>query len=439
MFGYTIAKKRLDKSFKACYRYSQYFSCFYDSSYYQYFLLKNLNESNSNFELFTNLVKVMSLNTNKIVKPDKEYTIMVYDNETGKLIGPASLIMLNELVIIRIHPLMKEEIKVLLMRLKYTLLFDILFSKKINSFQFIGPKSGDQILKVFRSLKLEDDSLLTFKNNLNLNDLEDGQIVLLKLKEPKTQFKMTEFIYNKIIDNLIKESEDSNLMDVDYDQNNLILANNKHLLTEKFFDDYLNDFIELDKMQERDFKCTDIEVPTERTPITRRKKVELSYLNEKIETSKIYKNKSKIKNFTLQVKSNYEYSKNKENTEIVLNDKNIKKNNNEISIDLNTLNKSELQDIIADNKNTINVIIIKNSIQKQIQVNYKIPVFTVIFPRNHALNLFRRFNYVNCKAIGIKELRYYYADTNNLFFPEDYPSTKSYLEFSKQRVNFKYN
>ena len=148
IFGYTLAQRRRDKGFKACYRYSKYDSCVYDSSYMNYLILKL--EEKSSLEIFNEIILNYSVDKFNKIEYFNSYQVNMYNNMTGRLIGPVSFILLNNYIIIKFHPLLKNELVDLFSNSPYSSF--TYFNNLMNSLTLIGPRSSSVIYKLIKSI-----------------------------------------------------------------------------------------------------------------------------------------------------------------------------------------------------------------------------------------------------------------------------------------------
>ena len=102
-FGYTIAEKRRDKGFKACFKYAKYYSCVYDASYFNFIFIENFIEE-KNLEIFQKIILNFTIDKFNKIEFNKLYEVKLYDE--SRLIGPVHIILLNKGMIIKFHPLL---------------------------------------------------------------------------------------------------------------------------------------------------------------------------------------------------------------------------------------------------------------------------------------------------------------------------------------------
>jgi len=282
-FGYLIPFKRRDKSFKACYRYFKYDAVVNDCSYFNYLVLnlkyelKEINnldnynsESNDKMSInnknnqkqnlldnenlmFLKLLQIffekLTLDRNIINVPEnftneslnkiidkinfKNFETNLYNISTGDLIGPCKLIILNRNLIIKFNALIANELTTNIFNFKnylfsysqkmitfnYTL--EIYYSKSLNTYKLLGPRSGSRLFKILNSLsgfenifvknskenfsRSENiDNYFSYKINFEkfLEDLPHGEVLIFKIKRPSTDFKMNEFCFNTFYNKL---------------------------------------------------------------------------------------------------------------------------------------------------------------------------------------------------------------------------------------------
>ena len=68
-------------------------------------------------------------------------------------------------------------------------------------------------------------------------------------------------------------------------------------------------------------------------------------------------------------------------------------------------------------------------------------MYYIIFPRGYSIDLIRRFNYINTKAVGLKDIERFKTQYNQLNFPKDYPGCLAYQKYmldKTKRVLIKY-
>lgn len=452
-FEYTIAYKRRDKGFKACYRYAKNDGCIYDSSYYNYlFLRTNKNQTNQKHQmhnLFKKIIKAFTIDQDladknyKDFENFKNYNLNFYNLLTGRLIGPVDLIVLNSIISIRFHPLMKAEMiesfkNFNLNNINYSDNADYshYFNDSSNSFSLIGPRCGSVLYKIIKSLTFTEDyclnnllnSMTEFEFEKQLHYLKDNKVILFKLRKPKSQFKMNELIFNQITKQ-INQSQFSNEANEDYPMkssfSDQISEINQKNASDDFNDNFFSFFKKSKELKEIDLskiesKSREVEInlSTERTVYQHRKKVNLDSLNKKIRDS-IKNDYNKNKNLKIQTKRL---------SQLKSNDNEIKK---EIEINLHNKTSSleELKKISSSDEETY-FILIKQNICLE---NMNQPIFHLIFPEGFSVDLLRRFVYLQLRAIGLSEFNFYLTESKKLIFPNDYPSTLSYQKYIKEK------
>lgn len=396
-FGYTIAQKRLDKGYKASYRYSKYFSCVYDSSYMNYVIITSTDA----LSLFKYILDNYSIDHYENIKEFHSYKAKVF--YMSKLVGPAEFILLDGVILVKFHPLMKDEIldlfKQSLIVMKEKFNAEILYNKRINTFNLLGPKALDNLLKIFKAL--DTDGVIDYDNFINLvTKSQNGKGFIFKLKKPIAHFKMNEFVFNRLSSNIVP-------MNVEYPHDHMerlsTLSNDGFVQSIKDRSQSLIDAItNLPKEP-----SVEIKFDTERTLFVHRKKVELKQLNEKLNKSMRFKKRKE--NLVLQPKK--EAAQIKTNT---------------------------LSEIVSPlhNDETTHILLIKQNLllQKENNFPHNIPMYTLVFPRGYSVDLLRRFVYLGTRPYGLKEFNYYLNRNDQLVFPEDYPSTNSYLKHMKLKV-----
>ncbi len=269
-----IPFKRRDKSFRACYRYYKYDSALTDCSYFNYLLfdikiIKN-DDYNNDIEMtiindyedlkFNYIIKFLnifieksSLNTdmnylfkekNETLKKQnfnyKKFDADIINYIKGNLIGPIEIIFLEKNLLFKFNPLIANEIldNLINFQKEFTSIFtqknfslEFFYSKSLNNFKIIGPRSGSKIFKILNSLGGFDEIL--YNNNIDnikskenlyyffnriqeeenffenfLNEIPNNTVMIFKIKSPDVKFKMTEFSFKNIYEILIKSKND---------------------------------------------------------------------------------------------------------------------------------------------------------------------------------------------------------------------------------------
>jgi hypothetical protein len=454
-FNYTIAYKRRDKGFKACYRYTKHDSCVYDSSYNNYLFIK-LEDGKNAGNIFKDILKTFTIDdviSDKKMEFFKSYNLNFYNTINGRFIGPVNLIVINSMIIIKFHPLMKNEIvenfKVFLEQRKnlqnnesnqkMNLDEQIFFNNLTSNLTLIGPRSGSVLYKIIKSLTFsEDNNLNNLLESINeeefekeLHYLKDNKVIIFRLRKPTSHFKMNEFIFNKITNQILSKNDLDNVeMKSNFiDSISEINEKNSH---EKLGENLFSIFnLKSHNIEEnvpsiiinRERKL-EIEIPTERTVFQHRKKVNLESLNKKLKESlkKGANNNSINNNIIIQTKKSSHLKDKAEKEQMKI----------ELNLNQNTVSKEELKNITSSSEETFFILIkqnVVNSADHQSQ-----PIYNLIFPQGYSIDLLRRFVYLQCRAIGLSELNFYLTETKNLIFPNDYPSTLSYQNLIKEKA-----
>ena len=140
-------------------------------------------------------------------------------------------------------------------------------------------------------------------------------------------------------------------------------------------------------------------------------------------------------------KSITDYKKNKNNQKILTQPK---KEANEKYIKGKIYKKEDIKDNITslNDKDTYICLIKKNIYYYDYNNELKInPIYYILFPRGYSIDLIRRFNYINTKAIGLKDLERFRTQYNQFNFPKDYPGSLAYQNYmldKTKRVLIKY-
>jgi len=427
LFNYTIAAKRLDKGFKACYRYSKYDSCIYDSSYYNYLLIDTVNDNV--IPLFEKILTKFSLSNFWKIQKFQIYKINLYNNDYCKrLIGPCSFILMENSIIITYHPLMKEEIVKLFKSFNQDedqiIETKFYFNNKLNNLTLLGPRVGENIYKILKSLTPQNDdrNILSKFNNEDefikfLNMMNENQFVIFEISNPRSCFRMNEFIFREstkeILEKLNNEDVINQINSLNYDNkyyNNLLLSNNSTLHENLRNSIFKNSYIIHTDLMTDDSTVKEnpkhLEIPTERTVFMHRKKAKLEDINKKLENS-IRQKRKKDKIIKLQEK---------------------KLNTSDMQCD-------EFKSIFSNTNEKICLILTKTNLHLLDKCkNLNTPIFNLIFPKGHALDLLRRFVYLETRPIGLKEYKYYLTNSDSFIFPDDYPSTLSYQSYIKEKT-----
>lgn len=214
---------------------------------------------------------------------------------------------------------------------------------------------------------------------------------------------MNEFIFKKLTNQVMKMP---NGMEDEYNYSSVskqIIDENKRNL-QGFFDSICKYFRNFNDTIEEKFDKF-VEIPTERTHFTHKKKGDFNKLKTKISSS-------------------MKESSNNEKTTIFMQAKSHIITSDDYKINFKTC---------LSNQTETNILLLKQSFIYS-EDNLDNPAFLLIFPPSFSSDLFRRFVYLESKPIGLKEFKHYHLDKRNLFFPYDYPSTKSYLTCLKTKV-----
>ena len=432
---YTIPYKRRDKGYRACYKYWEHYSIIHDMSYYNYFVVNV--EKNKENEFLEILLKKYSLGNdiNNFKQQMILYNIILYDNK-GRLIGPIEFFYSNNIFIILNVCIITDQVHDLLNDISKNLnnKIEIKFTHKFNLFILAGKICLSKILTVFSESNIEIDFNSNNEKESIINKIqmeEDGKIVVFKMKQPQSVFKLNELIYKKCLNTNTNKNE---LM------NNLYLNSslNKNIINEEFINLFKSgaiDYIEYKQKylvnddpndKESKDKCDeyfDFKNITERTTFMHRKKVDLKKLNDTISKSiKDLKNNKSKQNILTQPKKEVcdKYTKGK------------------------VYKKEEIKENIvsSESKETYICLIKKNIYYYDYNNELKInPTYYLIFPRGYSTDLIRRFTYINTKAVGLKDLERFRTQYNQLNFPKDYPGSLSYQKYmldKTKRVLTKY-
>ena len=434
---YTIPYKRRDKGYRACYKYWEHYSVIHDMSYYDYFIIniKN-NKSKEFFEILLNKYSVGN-DTNDFNQQMKLYNIILY-TENGRLLGPIEFFYSSNIFVILSVSIITDQIYDLLSLISKDNKddIDIKFTHKFNLFVLAGKTCLSKILSVFTESNID----INIYNNLNnekeslinyIEKGEDGSMIVFKIKQPQSIFKLNELIYK----NTIKENSNKNEL-----MSNLFLNSSikKNIINDEFINlfnsdstDYISykkKYLENDNFDDKGnqtdkndyFNFSNI---TERTTFMHRKKVNLKNLNQTLS------------------KSIKEFKKGKNDQPILTQPK------KEIS-DKYTKGKVYKKEEIKENIVSLNdketyICLVKRNIyyydyNSELKIN---PIYYIIFPRGYSIDLIRRFNYINTKAIGLKDFERFRTQYNQLNFPKDYPGSLAYQNYmldKTKRVLIKY-
>ena len=438
---YTIPYKRRDKGYRACYKYWEHYSIIHDMSYYDYFIINIKNKKENNF--LEILLKKYSVG-NDIKNYAQQmilYNIILYDNN-GRLIGPIEFFYYNNIFIILNVCIITEQIYTLLEIISKELNndIDIKFTHKFNLFFLGGKICLSKILSVFSECNIDINIENMINNNVQkekesiteyIQKGEDGKIIIFKIKQPQSIFKLNELIYKKCLKDNINKNE---LM------NNLLLNSSLKVdtISKGFIDlfksdstDYLTykkKYLENDNNNEQEDKTNNDDYfnfsnITERTTFMHRKKVNIKKLNNILE------------------KSIKDYKKDKNNQPILTQPK---KETGDKYIKGKIYKKEDIKEnIISSSEKETYICLIKKNIyyydyNNELKIN---PIYYILFPRGYSIDLIRRFNYINTKAIGLKDLERFRTQYNQLNFPKDFPGSLAYQNYmldKTKRVLIKY-
>ena len=433
---YTIPFKRRDKGYRACYKYWEHYSVIHDMSYYDYFIINVLNKKENQFlEL---LLKKYSIGNemNNFKEQMLLNHVTLYDNE-GRIIGPIEFFYFNNIFVILNVSIITDQIYDLLDNISKEMNnnLEIKFTHKFNLFVLGGKTCLSKILSVLSESNIDINIDSTF-NNLkekdslinNIQTSQDGKMIIFKIKQPISIFKLNELIYkNCLNDNNSNKNEKmkSLFLNSSINESNLnkefidlILSNTTDYLSYK--EKYLkNEKIEEEgenKIQEIKDEYFNFEDITERTTFMHRKKVDLKKLNNALSKSikDLKKNKDK-QNILTQPKKETE--------------KNYIKGQ--------VYKKEEIKDNIlsSNDKDTFICLIKKNIYYYDYNDQLKISsLYYLIFPRGYSIDLMRRFSYINTKAIGLKDLERLKTQYNQTNFPRDYPGSLSYQKYILEKT-----
>ena len=435
---YTVPYKRRDKGYRACYKYWEHYSVIHDMSYYDYFVINVLNNKEKQF--LEILLKKYSLG-NEIDNFKEQMilnNIILYDNN-GRIIGPIEFFYFNNIFIIMNVSIITEQIYELLNNISKDMNNDIniKFTHKFNLFVLGGKTCLSKIISVFSESNIDINIDSTF-NNIddkesiinNIKKSEDGKIIIFKIKQPTSIFRLNELIYK----NCLNDNKDNKIEKMKYlylnssiskDSLNkefidLISSNTTDYLSykEKYLDNNNKEGNEKDKNKIEEIKDEyfNFEEITERTTFMHRKNVDLKKLNNSLAKSvkDLKKNKDKQETLTQPKKEvNNNYIKGK-----VYKKEEIKEN------------------IISSNDKDTYICLIKKNIyyydyNNQLKIS---TLYYLIFPRGYSIDLMRRFSYINTKGIGLKDLERFKTQYNQMNFPRDYPGSIAYQKYILEKT-----
>ena len=435
---YTVPYKRRDKGYRACYKYWEHYSVIHDMSYYDYFVINVLNNKEKQF--LEILLKKYSLG-NEIDNFKEQMilnNIILYDNN-GRIIGPIEFFYFNNIFIIMNVSIITEQIYELLNNISKDMNNDIniKFTHKFNLFVLGGKTCLSKIISVFSESNIDINIDSTF-NNIDdkesiinyIKKSEDGKIIIFKIKQPTSIFRLNELIYK----NCLNDNKDNKIEKMKYlylnssiskDSLNkefidLISSNTTDYLSykEKYLDNNNKEGNEKDKNKIEEIKDEyfNFEEITERTTFMHRKNVDLKKLNNSLAKSvkDLKKNKDKQETLTQPKKEvNNNYIKGK-----VYKKEEIKEN------------------IISSNDKDTYICLIKKNIyyydyNNQLKIS---TLYYLIFPRGYSIDLMRRFSYINTKGIGLKDLERFKTQYNQMNFPRDYPGSIAYQKYILEKT-----
>ena len=432
---YTIPYKRRDKGYRACYKYWEHYSVIHDMSYYDYFVINILKNKEKQF--LEILLKKYSVG-NKINDFKEKmilYNITVYDNE-GRIIGPIEFFCFNNIFIIMTVSIITNQIYDLLNVISKEMNNDleIKFTHKYNLFVLGGKTCLSKILSVFSESNIDMNIESNFINSNdkdsiinNIQTSQDGAIIIFKIKQPTSIFKLNELIYkNCLNDNDSKKKEKMKLL-------YLNSSINEKELNKEFIDlissnttdysSYKEKYLENNLKEDEDNKIKDnkdeyfnFEDITERTTYMHRKKVDLKKLNNALSKSikDLKKNKDKQETLTQPKKDIGE---------------NLTKGK--------VYKKEEIKENIlsSNDKDTYICLIKKNLFYYDYNDQIKISsLYYIMFPRGYSIDLMRRFSYINTKAIGLKDLERFKTQYDQINFPRDYPGSLAYQKYILEKT-----
>ena len=431
---YTIPYKRRDKGKRACYKYWEHYSVIHDMSYYDYFVVNVLDNKEKQFLEILLMKYSVGNDINNFTEKMILYNIILYDSD-GRIIGPIEFFYFNNIFIIMNVSIITNQIYDLLNNISKDMNNDIQikFSHKFNLFLLGGKTCLSKIMSVLSESNI-DINIDTNFNNINekesiINNIQtsqDGTIIIFKLKQPKSIFKLNELIYKNTLNlnNLNKDEKMKSLyLNSSIHENslnnefiNLISSNTTDYISykEKYLDN--NTKSEINRIQENKEDEFNFEDITERTTFMHRKKVDLKKLNNALSKSVKDLKKNKDKQLILtqpkkEIDNNYTKGK--------------------------IYKKEEIKDNIlsSNDKDTYICLIKKNIYYYDYNDALKITsLYYLMFPRGYSIDLMRRFSYINTKGIGLKDLERFKTQYNQMNFPRDYPGSLSYQKFILEKT-----
>ena len=434
---YTVPYKRRDKGYRACYKYWEHYSVIHDMSYYDYFVINVLN--NKEKEFLEILLKKYSIGNeiNNFKEQMILNNIILYDNN-GRIIGPIEFFYFNNIFVIMNVSIITEQIYELLDNISKDMNNDIniKFTHKFNLFVLGGKTCLSKIISVFAESNIDINIESTFNNNIDKESIinsiqtsEDGKIIIFKIKQPTSIFKLNELIYK----NCLNDNKDNKIEKMKYLYSNssisknslnkefidLIISNTTDYLSykEKYLDNNIKEENDDNKIKEEKNEYFNFEEITERTTYMHRKKVDLKKLNNALAKSvkDLKKNKDKQSTLTQPKKD--------------VDNKNLIKGK--------VYKKEEIKENIlsSKDKDTYICLIKKNIYYYDYNDKLKIStLYYLIFPRGYSIDLMRRFSYINTKGIGLKDLEKFKTQYNQMNFPRDYPGSIAYQKYILEKT-----
>ena len=434
---YTVPYKRRDKGYRACYKYWEHYSVIHDMSYYDYFVINVLN--NKEKEFLEILLKKYSIGNeiNNFKEQMILNNIILYDNN-GRIIGPIEFFYFNNIFVIMNVSIITEQIYELLDNISKDMNNDIniKFTHKFNLFVLGGKTCLSKIISVFAESNIDINIESTFNNSIDKESIinsiqtsEDGKIIIFKIKQPTSIFKLNEIIYK----NCLNDNKDNKKEKMKYLYSNssisknslnkefidLIISNTTDYLSykEKYLDNNIKEENDDNKIKEEKNEYFNFEEITERTTYMHRKKVDLKKLNNALAKSvkDLKKNKDKQSTLTQPKKD--------------VDNKNLIKGK--------VYKKEEIKENIlsSKDKDTYICLIKKNIYYYDYNDKLKIStLYYLIFPRGYSIDLMRRFSYINTKGIGLKDLEKFKTQYDQINFPRDYPGSIAYQKYILEKT-----
>ena len=435
---YTIPYKRRDKGYRACYKYWEHYSIIHDMSYYDYFVINALNNKEKQF--LEILLKKYSIG-NEIDNYKEQmilYNIILYDNN-GRIIGPIEFFYFNNIFIIMNVSIITEQIYELLNNISKDMNNDIniKFTHKFNLFVLGGKTCLSKIISVFSESNIDINIESTF-NNINdkesiINSIkksEEGKIIIFKIKQPTSIFRLNELIYKNCLNNnkdnkiekmkylylnssILKDSLKKDFIDLISSNTTDYLSYKEKYLDNNTIEENMEDENKIKEVKDEYFNFEEI---TERTTFMHRKKVDLKKLNNAL------------------AKSVKDLKKNKDKQETLTQPKKDADNN---YIKGKLYKKEEIKENIlsSNDKDTYICLIKKNIFYYDYNNQLKLTsLYYLIFPRGYSIDLMRRFSYINTKGIGLKDLERFKTQYNQMNFPRDYPGSIAYQKYILEKT-----